>query len=294
MVNGLVLIDKPPGPTSHDVVNQWRKLAATKRVGHLGTLDPMATGLLVLLTGTATRLAQFFGKADKTYIADVTLGVVSDTYDREGVVTETNARLPEDPEVIEHALDKLRGTYRQVPPAYSAKKINGTPAYKLARAQVKVELQPVDVTVKSLDTVSWCGNLLRFVVTCSAGTYVRSLAHDLGRILGCGAILSGLRRTAVGEYNIAQARTIDQLSELARKGNLEEAVIPSAFVLPELPVQYFDPEGAAQIRQGRDFRTSPFVIPPGAPLVKAVSYDRELVAIGELRVPNVYHPQIVF
>jgi tRNA pseudouridine55 synthase len=294
MLNGLVLIDKPAGPTSHDVVNQWRKLASTKRVGHLGTLDPIATGLLVLLTGTATRLAQFFSKADKTYIAEITLGVTSDTYDREGALMETSSPLPQDAQLIEHALGELRGTYLQRPPVYSAKKIKGAPAYKLARAQVKLELEPVAVTVKRLDLISCTPKVLQLLISCSAGTYIRSLAHDLGRLLGCGAILSELRRTAVGNYEITEAKTLDQLGELARTGRLEQAVIPAACLLPEFPIQYFDEEGATQIRRGRDFHTSPFVVPPGSAMVKAVSYDKELVAIGELRAPNIYHPQIVF
>src|SRR5579875_2689552 len=143
-MNGVVLIDKPGGCTSHDVVNRWRRLANTKRVGHLGTLDPMATGLLVLMTGSTTRLAQFFGREDKTYVAEITLGLVSDTYDAEGEVLETGTPVP-DPDLILSALDSFRGSIKQTPPPLSAKKINGVRAYKLARKKEPVALPAVEV-----------------------------------------------------------------------------------------------------------------------------------------------------
>jgi len=292
-MNGLVLIDKPAGCTSHDVVNRWRKVAKTKRVGHLGTLDPLATGLLLLITGPATRLAQFFGKEEKTYLARIIFGLVSDTYDIDGEVTETAAVPPGDPATISTALAGFRGRFLQTPPPVSAKKIKGVPAYKLARKRIPVDLRPVDVEIKRLDIQNFSGSHLEILVTCSAGTYIRSLAHDLGRILGCGAVLGALRRTEVGCYRVEQARTLDQLNELACLGRLSDAIIPAASLLPEIPAEHFDPAVEAQIRQGRDFRTSPFVVPPGAPLVKALSKSGELIAIGELRIPNIYHPGTV-
>jgi tRNA pseudouridine55 synthase len=291
-MNGLVLIDKPAGCTSHDVVNRWRKLANTKRAGHLGTLDPMATGLLVLVTGTATRLAQFFEKQEKTYLAEITLGLISDTYDAEGEIMPTGV-LPPERGIVYAALDSFRGHFLQTPPAVSAKKINGVAAYKLARKHLPVDLKPVEVEVKRLEVEGMAENKLVVRVTCSAGTYIRSLAHDLGQKLGCGALLSKLRRTHVGEFPIERAATLDDLAALAAAGRLSEAIIPSGRLLTQFPAEYFDISSEAHIRQGRDFRTSPFVVRPGAPFVRALSQSGELIAIGELRIPNLYHPSTV-
>jgi tRNA pseudouridine55 synthase len=292
-MNGLVLIDKPAGCTSHDVVNRWRKLAHIKRVGHLGTLDPMATGLLVLMTGRATRLAQYLGDADKTYVAEITLGVVSDTYDVEGVITGTGVPAPSDVTLVNRALDQFRGKFLQTPPAVSAKKVHGVAAYKLARKQIPVDLKPVEVEVKRLEVESVAPGKIKAIVTSSAGTYIRSLAHDLGQQLGCGALLSKLRRIQSGEFAIEQARTLEEFANLAEAGRLCDAVIPPARLLPRFPAEYFDSVAEAQIRQGRDFRTSPFVVPPGAQFVRALSHSGELIAIGELIIPNFYHPATV-
>lgn len=291
-MNGLVIIDKPSGCTSHDVVNRWRKLAGTKRVGHLGTLDPIATGVLALLTGTATRLAQFYGSNDKTYEAEFTLGLISVSYDADGEVTPTGAPLPTEAEVSA-VLNRFHGRFAQVPPPVSAKKIKGTPAYKLARRQQPVTLPAVQVEVKRLDVISIDENKVRLTVTCTAGTYIRSIAHDLGQMLGCGAILTALRRTRSGEFTIDQAKTLDDLAALADTHRLEEAMLPAAQLLPDMPPAYIDETVVTQIRQGRDFRISPFVVSSGAPRVKAISHAGELVAIGELKFPNTYHPAIV-
>ena len=292
-MTGLVLIDKPAGCTSHDVVNRWRKLANTKRVGHLGTLDPMATGLLVLLTGTATRLAQFFERDEKTYLAEITLGVTSDSYDADGHVVETRVAFPTDPAVIRLALERFRGPLLQMPPAISAKKIRGVPAYKLARRQVAIELKAVEVEVKELAIKVIGGSKVEAVITCTAGTYIRTLAHDFGQQLGCGAILSGLRRIRAGAFRIEDAWTLDELAKLAAGNRLEEAVTPSEQLLTHFPAEHFEAGVEAQIRQGRDFRTSPFVVPPGAPRVRALSRAGKLIAIGELKIPNFYHPGTV-
>jgi tRNA pseudouridine55 synthase len=292
-MNGLVLIDKPAGPTSHDIVNVWRRLAGTKRVGHLGTLDPMATGLLILVTGTATRLAQFFGNEEKTYEAEIRFGLVSNTYDAEGQTVETGLRAPEDIACLEAALEPFRGRFEQTPPPISAKKVKGVPAYKLARKQVSFDLQPVEVEVKRLELCRVLPQAIEIEVTVSSGTYVRSIAHDLGQRLGCGAILSRLRRVRVGAFEVANAKTPDELSDLATAGQLKDAVIPSAEVLPHFPAEHFEAAVEAQIRQGRDFRTSPFVVPPGAPFVRALSRSGDLIAIGEMKIPNLYHPSNV-
>jgi tRNA pseudouridine55 synthase len=291
-MNGVVLIDKPPAWTSHDVVNRWRKLAGAKRAGHLGTLDPMATGLLVLVTGRATRLAQFYVKAEKGYLAEITTGFVSDTYDAEGDVVPVTGDHPSD-ERIALALSQFQGRFWQAPPPVSAKKIGGVPAYKLARKQIPVELKPVEVEVKRMEVRSISQGKISALIQCSSGTYIRSIAHDLGQRLGCGALLSGLRRVQVGEFSLDQARTMDELRELAALNRLAEAVIPPSALLGDMPAAYFDATGEARIRSGNDFRTSPFVVPPGAPLVKALSHSGDLIAIGELKIPNLYHPGTV-
>jgi tRNA pseudouridine55 synthase len=293
-MNGAVLIDKPGGCTSHDVVNRWRKLAHTKRTGHLGTLDPLATGLLVLVTGTATRLAQFFEKEEKTYLAEIDLGVVSNTYDADGDVRPTGVAPPEDPEIIREALNAFTGKFSQVPPPVSAKKIAGVPAYKLARKNLPVILNAVEVNIRELRVLHVTSPRVSLRVTCSAGTYIRSLAHDLGQRLGCGGILTELRRTRVGCFDVQDAYSLDQLADLASEDRLSQAVIPSRSLLPQIPGQYVDVLTETQIRQGRDFRTSPFVIRPGTPRVKVLSENGELIAIGELKIPNVYHPSAVF
>ncbi len=293
LIDGLVLIDKPKGCTSHDVVNRWRRLANTKRVGHLGTLDPMATGLLVLISGRATRLAQFFGKEQKTYIAEVTFGLISDTYDAEGFVESTGVPPPETPGKVLDALEEFTGTFMQKPPPFSAKKIKGVPAYKMARASLPVDLAPVEMSISELTLRMITPERIELTVTSSAGTYIRSLAHDLGQRLGCGAILSSLRRTKVGQYNLTEARTLDELGELAGVDRLAEALIPIGRMLTHFPGEHFSNGSEAMIRQGRDFRTSPFVIACGVPFVRALSRSGDLIAIGELRMPNLYHPTTV-
>ena len=273
-------------------MNRWRKLAETKRVGHLGTLDPMATGLLILVTGTATRLAQFMNAAEKTYRAEILLGVVSNTYDADGVTKFTNVAIP-DSATVSQALDQFRGTFFQTPPPVSAKKVNGIPAYKLARKNEVVELKAVEVTVSNLEPIEVSADRLIIQVTCSAGTYIRSIAQDLGQLLGCGAILTSLRRLCSGVYSVANAHTLDSLTALAAADRLSEVVIPSPKLLPEFPSEYVNETVEAQIRQGRMFRTSPFVVQSGAQHVKAISYRGDLIAIGTLKIPNLYHPGVV-
>lgn len=291
-MNGLVLIDKPQGLTSHDVVKFWRKITQGARAGHLGTLDPMATGLLILLSGNTTRLARFFEKNEKTYEAEIRLGFVSNTYDAAGDVKPTGAALPSAERVTE-ALTAFRGSILQTPPPVSAKKINGVRAYKLSGTIENLPLTPVPVEIKSLDVHDIRVDTIQLRITCSAGTYIRSIAHDLGRELACGAILSSLRRTGSGNFQVEEARTLDQIRSLAEEGRLAEALIPPACILPEFPAAYVDESEEAQIRMGREFRTSPFAITPGTPFVKALSHPGELVAIGRLKFPNVYHPMMV-
>jgi len=292
-MDGVIVVDKPEGWTSHDAVNKVRRLAGTRKVGHLGTLDPLATGVLPLVVGRATRLAQFLMRGDKTYDAVVRFGYATDTYDRDGTPVSPITEPELDRARLEAVLDQFRGRITQMPPPISAKKVGGTPAYRLVRRNVPVELKPVEVTVHSIELLEVEGPEARLLVRCSQGTYMRSVAHDLGQALGCGAFLKSLRRLASGDFRIEQARTIPELEELARRGRLAEALIPAAELLPEFPSEMVDSLTARQIRQGRDFRVSPFRARTGARYVKAVTPDGQLIAIGEQKLPNLYHPCVV-
>jgi tRNA pseudouridine55 synthase len=195
--------------------------------------------------------------------------------------------------MLEPYLQRLRGKFLQTPPPVSAKKVAGRPAYELARKNVAVELAPVEVQLYELSLLGVEGCDIRVRAYCSAGTYLRAIAHDLGAAVGCGAHLYQLRRTDSGDFSLDHARTLDQLQELSAAGRLAEALIPSAQLLPEFPSEFVDDIVEGQIRQGRDFSVSPFRVQKGAHYVKAVSRSGELVAIGEIRLPNVYHPMLV-
>jgi tRNA pseudouridine55 synthase len=293
-LNGIIVVDKAEGWTSHDVVNKMRRLASTKKVGHLGTLDPIATGILPLVIGRATRLAQFYTRRDKVYEAIVRFGFATDTYDRAGVPTSPETTPPPlDAAFLEPYLQRFRGKLLQTPPAVSAKKVDGRPAYELARKKIAVELAPVEVQVYELTLLAIDGSDIRVRAHCSAGTYLRAIAHELGSAVGCGAHLYQLRRVESGEFSLDRAQTLEKLQELATEGRLSEALIPSVQLLPEFPSEYVDAVTEAQIRQGRDFQVSPFRVQKGAQYVKAVSRAGDLVAIGEIKLPNLYHPIVV-
>jgi tRNA pseudouridine55 synthase len=275
------------------VVNKVRRFAGTKKVGHLGTLDPAATGVLPLVIGRATRLAQFYTRNDKVYEGVIHFGYSTDSYDADGQATSPARDIALDRDQLEAALEKFRGPFAQVPPPVSAKKIGGRPAYELARKQQPVELKAVDVEVYALDVIRLEGCEAQVRVHCSAGTYLRGIAHEAGQALGCGAFLKSLRRLASGDFKIEDSRTLEQLVALAEAGHFEDAVIPAAQLLPEFPAEMVDALTAGQIRNGRDFRTSPFQTRPGGRFVKAVNSEGQLVAIGEARLPHLYHPVLV-
>jgi tRNA pseudouridine55 synthase len=292
-VDGVIIVDKPREWTSHDVVNKMRRLAGTRKIGHLGTLDPGATGVLPLVIGRATRLAQFFTRNDKTYQGVIHFGYSTDSYDMDGVATSAETPVALDLEALESLLDRFRGEIQQVPPPVSAKKVAGRPAYELARKGQPVELEPVTVTIYELQLLGVEGCEATVLLRCSGGTYVRSIAHDAGQALGCGAFLKSLRRTASGDFNIERARTLEELATLVHEGRLKDALIPAAELLPAFPAELVDAITAGHIRNGRDFRVSPFQAREGTRYVKAVTPQGELVAIGEARLPHVYHPVLV-
>jgi tRNA pseudouridine55 synthase len=292
-LNGVIVLDKPGGWTSHDAVNKVRRLVNQAKVGHLGTLDPMATGVLPLVVGKATRLAQFVAVGRKVYETIVRFGFATDTYDREGDAISEPQDVQLDAVQVERWLAPLRGTHAQIPPPISAKKVNGVPAYKLARKNQPVELKPVDVTIDELTLLACTGAEIRLRIVCSAGTYVRSIAHDLGRAAGCGAHLVELRRLESCGFGLDDAHTMDELVSRASCDQLADLILAPASLLPEFPSVRVDADAINHIRQGRTFRMSPFLESPSALRVKAVSKDGELIAIGEARMPFVYQPIVV-
>jgi tRNA pseudouridine55 synthase len=249
-LQGALLVDKPSGPTSHDIVARVRRVLGVSRIGHTGTLDPLATGLLVLLVGNVTRLAQFLAGDQKEYLADVRLGIATDTYDAEGLDPSRRSPDGELPplESIVSALDRFRGTFDQVPPPYSAKKIAGRRAYEAARDRKPVDLRPVQVTVHDLELVSRTDDVVRLRVLCSAGFYVRSLAHDLGVALGCGAHLAALRRTRAGAFSVDQATALSTIE--ADRVEAAARLLPGETLLGHLPGLRLSEEGARRAAHG--------------------------------------------
>ena len=293
-LDGVIVVNKPTGWTSHDVVAKMRGIAGTRSVGHLGTLDPIATGVLPVMVGQATRLARYFDKSEKAYEAVVRFGFATTTYDREGEPTTAVTDVNVTADQIEACLGTMRGDISQMPPPISAKKIGGVPAYKLARKNQPVELAPVPVSIYELTLPGVEGDRARLKVRCSPGTYIRSIAHDLGRALGCGAHVEALVRTASGSFTLAKARTLDELQLLKAEGRLHEALLPMAELLPQFPGVFIDDLTVRHVRQGRDFSVSAFRANPGSEHVKAIGPDGSLVAIGRIALPHVYHPEVVF
>ena len=292
-LEGVIVVNKPGGWTSHDVVNKMRGIAGTRRVGHLGTLDPLATGVLPVMIGQVTRLAQFWDHAEKTYEAVIRFGFATSSYDRQGEILGEVSEPNITAEQIEACIAPMRGEIEQVPPPVSAKKINGVPAYKLARKNIPVELKPVKVTIFELSLLGVEGTRGRFRVRCSAGTYIRAIAHELGRLLGCGAHVEELVRTQAGPFRLDQARTLEQLQALKDDGVLQTALVPSNELLPQFPSVFVDELTITHIRQGSDFTVSAFRVQMGTEYVKAMGPDGRLVAIGKIVLPHLYHPMVV-
>ena len=277
---GVIPVDKPTGPTSHDVVAVARRTLGTPRIGHTGTLDPLATGLLLLCVGPATRLVQFLTGLPKEYVARVRLGVRTTTDDSEGDVEATSEGWRElDQGTVQAALGALRGRSWQTPPRFSAKKIGGEAAHYRARRGETVALAPVEVDVLDLELLEWQSPDLELRVRCSSGTYVRALARDLGEALSAGAHLSALRRTAVGEFRVESALPIAALSDPSL---VEQAWITPAGAVAHLPWVEVGPADAARLSQGQAVAvavTEANSPPPDGPV--AVLKGRVLVAVAE-------------
>jgi tRNA pseudouridine55 synthase len=309
LMNGVIIVDKPAGWTSHDVVNRMRRILNQRSVGHLGTLDPLATGVLPLVTGGLTRLAQFYTASQKTYEGVIRFGFATDTYDAEGERVGAAREVKLKLEHVRELASQFEGEIEQVPPPYSAKKVHGVPAYKLARKQKVVDLKPVKVKVEEFVITLVEGERATFRARVASGTYMRSVAHDMGQHLGCGAHLESLRRTAVAEFDLSQAHTLEKIENRAKSCHSEPGDSPGeepAFsfgdgvadlfvhprqLLPDFPAVTADDATAARIRVGR-----PVNLPElsRARHVKVFYGQRELIAIATRVAGTLFHPKIVF
>ncbi len=309
--DGILVINKPSERTSHDVVESVRRLVGFRGIGHLGTLDPLATGVLVVALGRATRLARFYTGRRKRYTCAVRFGFETDTYDADGeALGPDTAPTLNSEEIAAHAAQFL-GKIQQVPPAYSAKKIHGRPAHELARKNEPVKLEPVEVEVFEFLPTSVEGSVARFTVECGAGTYIRSLAYDLGKLQGSGAHLAEITRTAVGEFTLDDARSLAQLEQDAKGGRLLERVIPLEKLLTDLPRTTVLPIVEKRVRHGAKFNITLAQIQPGlaneaqnAPVqldsgdwkpsrLRVFNQQGQLIAIAEPVVPRTYQPLVV-
>ena len=302
----MLVVDKPSGPTSHDVVASVRRSLSLRKVGHLGTLDPMATGVLPLVVGRATRLAPLFTNASKQYDAVIRLGLVTDTYDITGTTVGgtdagTSNALPSDSsssaDEIRATAEAFVGSYPQRPPPVSAKKIGGVRAYEFTRRKQRIEIQPVLVTVESLQVLAVKNRTVRCRIVCSSGFYVRSLAHDLGARLGCGGCLETLRRERHGPFELADATPLEDILNAA--GTADARTIQMGDLLPDLPHVTVTPEGARRATHGNSLRASDLV--PGSDVrgntrdgrVRVLDRDGKLLAIAEPKENDLWHPKIV-
>ncbi|HVQ14571.1 MAG TPA: tRNA pseudouridine(55) synthase TruB, partial [Vicinamibacterales bacterium] len=281
-MDGVLIVDKPQGLTSHDVVAVARRSLHEPRIGHTGTLDPLATGVLPLACGRATRLVRFFVSSDKDYEATVRFGVATDTYDITGTETSCSGRVPER-EAVEAALASLRGEYLQVPPAFSAKKIAGERAYARARRDEVVTLQPAPVRVTRADLVEFNGASARIDITCSAGFYVRTFAHSLGELVATGACLESLRRTRSGEFSVGQAVELEQVRQSSVA--VTERWIPLERLLQSMPSVRLGNEGRKRVAHGQMLGAGHVLggetsgRSPGA-WVRLIDEEGQLVALG--------------
>jgi tRNA pseudouridine55 synthase len=294
-VNGLLVVDKPAAMTSHDVVDQLRRISGERSIGHLGTLDPMATGVLPLLLGKFTRLAQYFSTADKFYTGMIRFGFATDTYDADGEPAGPD-RWPEfagtvNLDAVRCAAARYRGEVEQMPPPFSAKKIQGLPAYKLARAGKPVELKTARIRISSFEIVAMDGPEAEFAMGISAGGYVRSVAHEMGQTLGCGAHLIRLRRIRAGVFTLEEAHTLEELQSLAGdRESLQERCIHPRILLPEMPSVTADLHALGRLRNGAQANLPEF---SDAPLVKVFANQRELAGIARRVAGTLFQPVAV-
>ena len=309
--DGALVINKPRGRTSHDVVEAVRRLLGFRQIGHLGTLDPLATGVLVLLLGRATRFAQFYAARRKRYETAFRFGFATDTYDADGAPLGPDTAPQLDREDLERRAAALTGRFAQTPPPFSAKKVHGRPAYELARKHKPVDLKPVEVEVFEFRLLDLAGSIARFTIECGSGTYIRALAHQMGMDLGCGAHLAEIVRTAVGEFTLDQAISLEEFERVSRAGKAADWILPLGRLLPELPRVNVLPIVERRVRHGSRFQISLAQIQPGrleapqgAPAqldsgewkpgrLRVFNQQDRLIAIAEAIVPRTYQPVVV-
>jgi len=289
-LDGALVLRKPKGMTSHDVVNRVRRITGERSVGHLGTLDPMATGVLPMLTGKLTRLAQFYLKSEKEYVGTIHFGYATDTYDADGEMVGT-------PIPAELNLGKLKEIAKQfvceieqMPPPFSAKKVQGVPAYKLARRNIETELKPVSISVHKFEILQLDENNAEFEIDVSAGTYVRSIAHEMGKIVGCGAHLERLERTRSGGFTLQQSVSLEELDAAVRENRVNQVMVPAKQLLPNIPNVIADEDAANKIRHGNAVNLPVF---EKAILVKIFNAEGVLMAVGQQIAGSLYQPKIV-
>ncbi|HXQ25151.1 MAG TPA: tRNA pseudouridine(55) synthase TruB [Candidatus Acidoferrales bacterium] len=310
-IDGILVVDKPRGKTSHDVVEAVRRLVGFRQIGHLGTLDPLATGVLVLALGRATRLARFYSGRRKRYTCAVRFGFATDTYDADGEALSADSAPALDAAQVQALAAQFVGKIQQTPPSFSAKKIHGRRAHELARKHKPMKLEPVDVEVYEFRLTGVEGSVARFTVECGAGTYIRSLAHDLGKLHGAGAHLAEIVRTAVGEFTLDHAVPLAELAEDAKAGKIAARVIHLENLLPELPRATVLPIVEKRVRHGAKFNLPIAQIQPGqvttaqgAPAqldsgewqpsrLRVFNQQGQLIAIADPVVPRTYQPLVV-
>jgi tRNA pseudouridine55 synthase len=291
-MNGVLIVDKPSSFTSHDVVARIRRIFKERAVGHLGTLDPLATGVLPLVLGNMTRLAQFYLASEKSYEGVIRFGFATDTYDVEGEPVGDSSEPSLSVEQVRELASKFRGVIEQMPPPFSAKKIHGVPAYKLARKKKEIPLKPVQVEIKEFEIVELDGACARFRARVASGTYLRSIAHEIGQLAGCGAHLQSLRRTRVGEFQLTDAHTLEELERAAAQGGeaVQGLFIHPRTLLPALPTVTANDETAARIRHGQAVNLPDL---SQAREVKVFCGQRDLIAIATRVAGTLFHPKIV-
>ena len=290
-MNGLLVMDKAAGMTSHDVVDVVRRATGERSIGHQGTLDPMATGVLPLLLGRFTRLAQFFSAAEKAYEGSIRFGWATDSFDAEGERVSEAQRLALDLEGLRELAVPFHGEINQVPPVFSAKKIGGVPAHKLARAGKPVEVKPVRILIRRFELLSLEDEVARFEIEVSAGGYVRSVAHELGQLAGCGAHLASLRRTRAGVFTLKQAVTVDELKALTGEaGAIEQRLVHPRTLLPEMPAVTVDEQVAGKLRNGMQVNLPEF---SNAAMVKVFTGPGELLGIARRVAGTLMQPMVV-
>ncbi|MBB5059078.1 tRNA pseudouridine55 synthase [Granulicella aggregans] len=290
-MNGLLVLDKPAGLTSHDVVAIVRRATGERSIGHLGTLDPMATGVLPLLLGKYTRLAQFFGHAEKSYTGTIRFGYATDSFDADGEPASEPRPLTKSLDELRDLARHFRGSMQQLPPIFSAKKINGVPAHKLARAGAEVPVKPASIFIHNFALTGLEGDTATFEMTISAGGYVRSVAHELGQLAGCGAHLSSLRRTRAGAFSLAESITVDQLKAVAGDETAIFALLPHPrAMLTEMPSVTVDDQAAGRLRNGMQVNLPEF---SSAPLIKVFTSPTDLLGIAKRIAGTLTQPIVV-